>query len=97
VAVVHHDGMKAAVLEGNRPGWWWGVMRSTCREAACARDGGSGGRPGEEDDRAGPARQQGWRGEGRVGRCRGEGRWAAAGSKTGNGPMFKKKFFSNFN
>jgi hypothetical protein len=27
----------------------------------------------------------------------GEGRWAAAGSKTGNEPKFKRKFFSNFN
>jgi NO-binding membrane sensor protein with MHYT domain len=30
VAVVHHNGMKATVLEGNRSGWWWGVMRSRC-------------------------------------------------------------------
>jgi hypothetical protein len=67
-AVVRHKGMKAAVLEGNRPGWWWGVMRSRCsdryvsggdagRRRARTRDCGSGGRPGEEDDRARPARQ----------------------------------------
>jgi hypothetical protein len=41
-------------------------------------------------------------GEGQVGRLAvgrrgGEGRWAAAGSKTRNGPKFKKNFFSNFN
>jgi hypothetical protein len=29
-AVVRHNGMKAAVSEGNCPGWWWGVMRSRC-------------------------------------------------------------------
>jgi hypothetical protein len=28
--VVHHNGMKAAVSEGNQPGWWWGLMRSRC-------------------------------------------------------------------
>jgi hypothetical protein len=27
----------------------------------------------------------------------GQGRWAMAGSKIGDGPKFKKKFFSNFN
>jgi hypothetical protein len=29
-AVVHHNGMKAAISERNRLGWWWGVMRSRC-------------------------------------------------------------------
>jgi hypothetical protein len=28
--VVRHNGMKAAVSEGNEPGVWWGVMRSRC-------------------------------------------------------------------
>jgi hypothetical protein len=37
------------------------------------------------ETRVGPARQQG------------EGRWAAARSKTGDGPKLKKKFPSNFN
>jgi hypothetical protein len=27
----------------------------------------------------------------------GEGRWAATAPKTGDGPKFRKKFFSNFN
>jgi hypothetical protein len=32
-----------------------------------------------------------------VGRCRGEGMWAVAWSKTGDGPKFKNNFFTNFN
>jgi hypothetical protein len=35
------------------------------------RDGGSGGRPGVKDNRVGPARQRGRRGEGQVGRLAG--------------------------
>jgi hypothetical protein len=67
-AVVRHNGMKAAVSEGNRPGVWWGVMRSRCsscygsgggtkKRHARTRDGGGGGRPGEEDDWSRPACQ----------------------------------------
>jgi hypothetical protein len=94
-AVVRHNGMKAAVSEGNRPGWWWGVMRSRCfvrygsgggagRRRARTRDGG--GRPGEEDDRAGPTRQRGRRGEGRVGEPKATGpagRWASTRERGG--------------
>jgi hypothetical protein len=32
-----------------------------------------------------------------VGQRGGEGRWAATGSKTRDGPKFKKNFFLNFN
>jgi hypothetical protein len=39
--VVHHNGMKAAVLEENRLGWWWGVMRSRC-SGRYGRGGGAG-------------------------------------------------------
>jgi hypothetical protein len=36
--------MKAAVSEGNRLGWWWGVMRSRCS----GRYGSGGGYFGGE-------------------------------------------------
>jgi hypothetical protein len=32
-----------------------------------------------------------------LGRCRGEGRWVVAWSKTGDGPKYKNNFFTNFN
>jgi hypothetical protein len=70
-------------------------MRSRC--SGRYESGGGAGRQrrsaGEEDGRAGPACQRGRKGEGRVGRRGGEGRWAAAGSKTGNGPKLKKNLF----
>jgi hypothetical protein len=47
--------------------------------------------------RVGPAHQRGRRWEEQVGQRWEEGRWAAAGSKTGDGPKFKKKFLLNFN
>jgi hypothetical protein len=43
--------------------------------------------------RAGPACQRGRRGEGRVGRRWGDGRWAATGPKTSDEPKFKKNSF----
>jgi hypothetical protein len=58
--------MEAAVLGGDRPRWWWGVMRvrvlrslrerKGCREVARAHMRGSNGNrwSGEEDDQAGP-------------------------------------------
>jgi hypothetical protein len=73
-----------AISEGNRPGWWWGVMRSRRSGHYGSGDGGSGGRPGEEDDRARPARQRGRRGEGWVGRPKATGLaswWASAGER----------------
>jgi hypothetical protein len=56
-------------------------------QSACPRE--ERGRPG------GPAEghKTGWS----VGRRGGEGRWALARSKTGDGPKFKKNYFSNFN
>jgi hypothetical protein len=80
------------------------------REAACVRvrrrqrrSVWGGRRPGgactsarEERGRPGGPAEGRWA-DWPVGRHGGEGWWAAAGSKTGNGPKFKKKFFSNIN
>jgi hypothetical protein len=66
--------------------WEWRRRARTC-------DGGSGGRPGEEDERVGPAHQRGRRGEGRVGRLKATGpagRWASAGER-GCGPRLGQK------
>jgi hypothetical protein len=68
---VRHDGGGGGRFGRGSTGRWWGVMRwggapaisgakGGCREAACmcARETGvaaSAVRPGEEDDRAGPA------------------------------------------
>jgi hypothetical protein len=51
---------------------------------------------GGRETRAGPAHQQGRRGEDRVVWFWEEGRCAAVGSKTGDGPKLKKKFLLNF-
>jgi hypothetical protein len=71
-AVVRHNGMKAAISEGNRPEWWWGVMRSRCssryesgggvrtRETAAAAVG-----PGRKTTGRGPHINEG--GEGKAG------------------------------
>jgi hypothetical protein len=56
------------------------------RETAAVAERGRPGGPSE-------GHWAGWP----VGRRGGEGRWATARSKTGNGPKFKMKFFSNFN
>jgi hypothetical protein len=66
---------------------------------ACLREEDEGGArmsAREERGRPGGPVEGHWAGW-LVGQRGGEVRWAAAGSKTGNGPKFKKKFFSNFN
>jgi hypothetical protein len=63
------------------------------RRRARTRDGGSGGQPGEEDDRARPACQRGRRGEGQVGRPKATGLvdwWASVGER-GGGPRLSQK------
>jgi hypothetical protein len=50
----------------------------------------------EERGRPGGSAEGHWAGR-LVGRCGGEGTWAAARSKTRDWPKFKKNFFLNFN
>jgi hypothetical protein len=83
--------MRVAISEWNRPGWWWGVMRSWCS----GRDGSGGDvrahetaaaavSPGRKTTGWGP--QRGRRGEGRVGRSKAIGpasRWASARERGG--------------
>jgi hypothetical protein len=80
------------------------------REAACVhvrwrrrrsargrrRPGGARTSAREERERPGGPTDGHWAGW-TVGRRGGEGRWAVIGSKTGDGPNFKRNFFSNFN
>jgi hypothetical protein len=54
-AVVCHNGMKAAVSEGNWLGWWWEVMRSRC--SGCYRSGGGVRAPETAAAVVGPGRK----------------------------------------
>jgi hypothetical protein len=76
----------------------WGAEGGGTRPACPREEDEGGARTSAREERGkpgGPVKGHwaGWP----MGRCGGEGRWAAAGSKIGNGPKFKKKFFSNFN
>jgi hypothetical protein len=104
--------MKAVVSEGNRPGVWWGVLRSRCFDCygsgrrARTRDGGGGGRPGKKmtgrartsvrEERERPT--EGHWASWPMGRHRGERRWAAARPKgrLAAGPIGSKVVENSF-
>jgi hypothetical protein len=108
--VGRHYWPSGSVGRGNRGGEW-GVKRGLCgaifergRDARAvsaleAASAAAFGRfhPEEEGSRAGLMWQRGRRGEGRVGRRWGEGKWATAGSKSGDGSNLKKILLLNFN
>jgi hypothetical protein len=74
--------------------------RETAAAAVCLGRKTTGRGPHVSEVREGKA---GWAGRRPLGRLASgfdaveRGRWAVAGSKTRNGPKFKKKFFLNFN
>jgi hypothetical protein len=70
-------------------GAWLACPREEDEGGACTSVREERGRPGGLPE----GYWAGWP----MGRRGDEGRWAVAGSKTGNGPKSKKKFFSNFN
>jgi hypothetical protein len=74
-AVVRHNGMKAPISEGNRPGWWWGVIRRRCS-----------GRYGSGGSTGGGVRQRGREGKARWASRRPLG-WLPGGPPRGSGEV----------
>jgi hypothetical protein len=85
--------------DGRRPGEVWRCAKDGNARPASPREGDEGGArtsAGEKRGRPGGPAEGHWACW-PVGRRWEEGRWAAAGSKIGDGPKLKKKFLSNFN
>jgi hypothetical protein len=85
---VRGDGTAGRLLTMARPG-----LRGRQRSAGSPEGGRRSGGAHVGEGGEGKAGWAGWP----VSRHEGGGRWAMAGSKTGNGSKFQNKFFSNFN